>query len=167
LKRLLAFLTTDYVLTERVHRTWHRGQLVALGSLAMLIVAYLAWCNSTHWPLFLLMWIGVALAVRYCPDPPVRGPDMEQLWQFSPFLSEDDWQGHARLLDQYRIPPYDPQKHMEPYPPRLGWWVMDIQIWIWRFVGLPLVILPRLWPHTESVLLREANQGQAVAVVTV
>jgi len=165
LKRLLAFLTTDYVITERVHRTWHRGQLVAFGSLAALVAAYLAWCNSAHWPLFLLTCIGAALAVRYGTDPPVRETsDLEELWQFSPFLSQEDWQGRARLVDQYRIPAYDPQEHARPHRSVYDGWASQIPWWPSLLVVTPLRLLFRLRPHTDSVLLREEDRGQASAV---
>jgi len=160
LKRLLAFLTTDHAITKRVRRTWHRGQLVALGSLVVLIATYHPWCNAAHWPLFLATWITAALAARYGTNPPAEPtPEMEELWQFAPFLSEEDWQAHARLLDRYGIPPYDPQEHTPPHRSRLEEWALIIPWGILGFVALPLVLLSRLPPHTETVLLREADQS--------
>jgi len=164
LRRLLAFLTTDYAITKRVHRTWHRGQLVALGSLAMLIIAYHPWCNAAHWPLFLVTWLGAALAAQYGTNPPVRETsDLEEMWPFAPFLSEEDWQGHAGLLAQYRIPAYDPQEHARPHRSVCDGWAWEIPWWPSLFVVTPLRLLFRLRPHTDSVLLREEDRGQAVA----
>lgn len=155
LRRWIALLRTDYRLKEQARRIWHRDQILAFVGVAVLVASLLFSYYLHQWWILATAWLATGLVRPWMKLP--RSPDDAHLQKlrFAPFLSAEDWAAHEHLLDNSRLPDYDPEKHKQPIRGWLGRWRMKLNEVALQILFVPITAILSVLPEKFSVLLRE------------
>ncbi len=123
LRRWVAFLKTDYGLTEMPPPFWACPRVVPalfLAGLSAILAASIAFGSwvvlMVAWPILALAWYPIRrLKIRR--DRAILQDDAEfkKLANVAPFLSAEDWKDHEALLASCQIPQYDAAIHYKPF----------------------------------------------------
>lgn len=114
MRRWVAFLMTDYPMCKTRVFLWTRRQTIALLFVAILAIAGVFSWYLGRWWVVACVWVPLGLL---CPPPnpnPLKEGDakgrlveIKRLFQYQPFLSEEDWARHEHLLESFDLPEYD------------------------------------------------------------
>jgi len=184
--REIAFLKSDLEKREfnkhrREDKDRPREILLArfhlLGLIAVFGVAYLvSWWILAAGLLLSFVLYQVAMSNHWKQDEAEWLNGLKDELKFYPFANQDEWKAHKYLLDQYRLPPYDPAHFNEP--PRQRKWprflVIPARTAIYLFVGAVVaymylfsIVLWPVWLILMSLCRRESNRSERSQEVSV
>jgi hypothetical protein len=122
LKRWLAFLRSDYGLTERPLPFGPRSRIVPAVMRVLLVAAATAWLLGlgpwllvVTWLASGLVWHGIYQRRKVVDRELCEADRALRTWcaEVAPFHSVEDWQRHQHLVAD--VPPYDPAVHHVPF----------------------------------------------------
>ncbi len=147
LRRWIAFLKTDYALVARPFEVIPRP----LGPWILLLI-FLVSCSSgwltghgmlgffVSWP---VLGIFLDIIVRDTEDQiqaaHFSSREIETINAFAPFLSQEDWLRHERLLSPLALPAYDPAVHYVPFRTPRQQTGTNLHRTLGHIVGFPLL----------------------------